>query len=223
MSEIARSGIFALSYRLMMDGKPIYVRLKAAMVEEAEGQRLIVGINNIDSHVRQEQEYERRLAQAQSEASIDALTGVKNKHAYMEAEIRLDRLIGEHRQPEFAIVIMDVNDLKKVNDSAGHQAGDQYLIDACGIICRIFKQSPVFRVGGDEFAVIAQGHDFDHIGELIDRMSEHNRDASRSGGIVIACGMAKFDNDVCVASVFERADEKMYENKNMLKAGGAKK
>ena len=109
----------------------------------------------------------------------------------MEAEIRLDRLIGEHRQPEFAIVIMDVNDLKKVNDSAGHQAGDQYLIDACGIICRIFKQSPVFRVGGDEFAVIAQGHDFDHIGELIDRMSEHNRDASRSGGIVIACGMAK--------------------------------
>ena len=53
MSEIKRSGIFTLVYRLMMDGKPIYVQMNAAMVEEKEGPRLIVGLNDIDAQYRQ--------------------------------------------------------------------------------------------------------------------------------------------------------------------------
>ena len=61
-------------------------------------------------------------------------TGVKNKHAYLEMEALLDRQITNHRQTPFAIVIFDVNDLKKINDSSGHQAGDQYLCDASKII-----------------------------------------------------------------------------------------
>ena len=120
--------------------------------------------------------------------------------------------------PAFAIIMLDVNDLKKINDSAGHQAGDQYLRDACKIICDIFKHSPVYRVGGDEFVVIAQGGDYEKIRERISEMGEHNAEAQRSGGVVIACGMAKFENDTCVASVFERADNRMYDNKNDLKS-----
>jgi diguanylate cyclase (GGDEF)-like protein len=218
LAEIERSGIFAMSYRLLIDGRPRYVRLKAAMVEEQEGLRLIVGINDIDAQVRQDQEYERRLARAQSEASIDALTGIKNKHAYMEAETRLDRQIGEHRQPAFALVIMDVNDLKKVNDTEGHQAGDQYLRDACSVICNIFKHSPVFRIGGDEFAVIAQDTDYANLEALLERLDDHNAEAARSGGVVIARGVARYENDTCVATVFERADESMYVNKSFLKS-----
>ena len=131
----------------------------------------------------------------------------------------MDRRIAEKTQEPFAIVMLDLNDLKKVNDTAGHQAGDQYLRDACRIICDIFKHSPVFRVGGDEFAVILQGTDYAHMEERLTEMSEHNREALQSGGVVIACGMAIFDNDTCVASVFERADHNMYENKNRLKEG----
>ena len=113
---------------------------------------------------------------------------------------------------------MDINDLKKVNDTAGHQAGDQYLRDACKTICDTFKHSPVFRVGGDEFAVIAQGKDYARIEELLEIMSQYNAEAYRTGGILIACGMARFEDDECVASVFERADHSMYENKKSLKA-----
>lgn len=218
LSEIGRSGIFTLGYRLMMEGRPLHVQMKAAMVEEEEGPRLIVGLNDIDAQVRQEEEYSRKLAQAQSQANIDALTGVRNKHAYLEAEVRMDRQIARRRQRPFAVVIFDVNDLKKVNDTAGHQAGDQYLRDACGIICGIFRHSPVFRVGGDEFAAISQGRDYDHMEALCERMAEHNAEAARSGGIVIACGMSKFVNDPCVAVVFERADHNMYDNKSRLKA-----
>lgn len=190
------------------------------MVEEAEGQRLIVGINDADRQIRQEKEYGRRLAQVQIQASKDALTGLKNRHAYFEAEAHMNRQIEDHCQPPFAIVMLDVNDLKKVNDTAGHQAGDQYLRNACKIICDIFKHSPVYRIGGDEFAVICQGRDYADLEDLIGKIYEYNRNASRVGDVTIACGMARFEDDVCVASVLERADHRMYENKKTMKASG---
>ena len=218
MAEIKRSGIFTLKYRFMLAGKPLHVQMNAAMVEEKEGRRLIVGLTDIDAQVRQEEELGKRLAQAQTEANIDALTGIKNKHAYLTAEAWLNQQIAEHNQAPFAIVMLDVNDLKKVNDTAGHQAGDQYLRDACKIVCNTFKRSPVFRVGGDEFVVIAKGDDYEHIEELVEKLNDCNVEAERTGGIVIACGMAKYDNDASVAHVLKRADHKMYKNKSKLKA-----
>ena len=55
ISEIQTSGLFTLVYRLMMDGKPLYVQMSAAMVEEKDGPRLIVGLNNIDAQYRQKE------------------------------------------------------------------------------------------------------------------------------------------------------------------------
>ncbi len=217
LAEVEHNGSFTLTYRIMMNDKPLHVQMKAAMVEEVEGLRLVVGLYDIDVQVRQEEERGRQLAQAQTQASIDALTGVKNKYAFLEAEQRLDHQIAESNQVQFAILMLDVNDLKTVNDTAGHQAGDQYLRDACKLICNTFKKSPVYRVGGDEFAVIAQGSDYEHIEELLGVVRDHNAKAVRSGGIVVACGMARFENDTCVATVYERADQNMYENKSKLK------
>lgn len=217
-SEIELNGIYALSFRLVISGKPVYVKLKAAIIDnEMDGRRMVVGINNIDVQVRQEENYERRLAQAQNIANTDALTGVKNRHAYMEAEERLNRQITEHRQLSFAIVILDVNDLKKVNDNVGHQAGDEILRSACKTISGIFGRNSVFRVGGDEFVVIVQGDNFEMLDDMIRKLDDHNTKASITGGVVIAGGMAKFENDSCVASIFDRADRNMYLNKARLK------
>ena len=218
LAEVARGGVFTLGYRLLVEDAPLHVQMKAAMVEEREGPRLVVGLNNIDLQVRQEEEFSSRLTQAQALANIDALTGVQNKHAYLETEARMDRQIAERRQPPFAVVFFDVNDLKKINDTAGHQAGDQYLRDASRIIRDVFRDSPVFRVGGDEFAVIAQDGDCARVEALTEEMRLRNETALRDCGIVIACGMARFENDACVATVFERADHAMYENKNSLKS-----
>ena len=219
MAEIKRSGIFTLGYRIKMEDRYVHFHLKAAMVEEKEGSRLIVGLNDIDAQVRQEEEYGRRLAKAQSEANIDSLTGVKNKHAYAVTEASLNAQIEKHSQAPFAVVVFDVNNLKTVTDSLGHRTGDHYLCESCKIICEIFKRSPVFRIGGDEFAVISQGSDYDHVEALIEKVNEHNAEAVQNNGVVIACGMAKYENDANVAAVFERADQNMYENKNRLKAG----
>ncbi|MDO4798484.1 MAG: EAL domain-containing protein, partial [Coriobacteriales bacterium] len=217
LEEIERSGIFSLGYRILTGGRPKYYMLKAALVEEKEGPRLVVGLVNIDSQVRQEKNYRRQLAQANMKANVDALTGVKNKRAYVEEEQRLNLQIMERLQPEFALVILDVNDLKKVNDTAGHQMGDRYLRDACKIVCDIFAHSPVFRIGGDEFAVVSQGEDYERVDELVHSVAEHNKEALRTGGVVVACGMARFEDDEDVAAVFKRADKTMYLNKCALK------
>ena len=218
LEEIKRNGIFILSCRIIIEDKPVYVQIRASVVEEREGPRLIVGVVNIDAQVRQEEEYGKRLAQAQHLANIDVLTGIKNKNAFLAAQERLDHQIAEQNQPRFALVVLDVNDLKKINDTAGHQAGDQYLRNACKIICDTFQRSPVFRIGGDEFVVIAQGSDYERIEELVGKINNRNAETNRTSGLVIACGMAKFDNDASVASVLEHADHNMYENKKMLKA-----
>ena len=60
--------------------------------------------------------------------------------------------------------------------------------------------------------------DYARIDALIEEVRAHNAEARRAGGIVIACGMSRFDGDDCVASVFERADHRMYENKSALKS-----
>ena len=218
LEEVGRNGIFTLSYRLLIENDdPRYVQMKAAIVYEKDGRRLVVGVNDIDAQVRQEEEYGRRLAQARIEANIDSLTGVKNRNAYRIYEERLNAQIEIDRAPEFALVILDVNDLKKVNDTEGHKAGDQFLRDACKIICTTFKRSPVFRVGGDEFAVLAQGDDYGRLDELVEQMNAHNDDAIENGGIVIALGMSRYEHDEKVAPVYERADSLMYENKKNLK------
>jgi diguanylate cyclase (GGDEF)-like protein len=217
MAEVIKNGIFTISYRLMMNDEPRYVQLKAALDEEQDGRRLVVGVNDIDAQVRQEEEYSRRLAQARIEANIDALTGVKNRNAYRVYEERLNAQIEMNRAPDFAITILDLNDLKKINDTQGHKAGDQYLRDACRLICTTFKRSPVFRVGGDEFAVLSQGDDYERIEELLKILNDHNDEAILTGGIVVALGMARYDHNEKVAQVYELADQRMYENKSYLK------
>ncbi|MCR5557087.1 MAG: EAL domain-containing protein [Butyrivibrio sp.] len=218
LEAVNSSGAFTLYYRLLMNGQPNYVSLRVGMVEEKDGPKLIVGVFNIDAQVKRDQEYARNLSAARDKANIDELTGVKNKHAYAEVERRLNDMIAADEISEFAIVVCDLNGLKFINDTYGHQAGDKFIKDGCLIICKTFAHSPVYRVGGDEFVAIVQGTDYDNIAELMQRLSDINRRNKEKGDVVIAAGMAFYKNrDKRVATVFERADARMYENKKMLK------
>ena len=75
----------------------------------------------------------------------------------------------------------------------------------------------MFRVGGDEFAVFSQGDDYEHIDELLQNIERHNEEALLNGGVIIACGMARYTNEISVAELFSKADKVMYENKTSLK------
>ena len=221
MSEINSHGLFVMNYRLMINGRPEYVALKAVIVQEKDGPQLIIGVNNIDAQVKREQEYAYNLSVAKSKANIDALTGVKNKHAYIDDEASINKKLEDAENVKFAIAVFDVNGLKMTNDMHGHRAGDELIRKACEMICTTFKGSPVYRIGGDEFVIIAQGRDYENVDTLISDIHKKNVDNSASGGVVVACGMSKYDGERNVAAVFEKADRAMYVNKHFLKSGNA--
>ena len=149
----------------------------------------------------------------------DSLTGVNNSHAYQQTELSINREIIENGITSFAVAVCDLNGLKHVNDTMGHAKGDAYIKQACSIICDVFAHSPVYRIGGDEFAVILRGRDFDNRVELAGRMHESNCVNCQNGGVVIAVGLADFnpETDKSLEAVFKRADVAMYQQKKEMK------
>ena len=169
------------------------------------------------SYTRQLQENLEIIRAARVKAYMDDLTGIRNKNAYREMEEEIQLRIDAGAQPPFAIVVCDLNGLKDVNDANGHQAGDVYLKDACRLICRVYAHSPVFRIGGDEFAVVLSGEDYENRDKLLMQIRHFVLANQMSGGVIVATGMSEFDGGAPIREVFERADRKMYENKATLK------
>ncbi len=205
-------------YRMTIDGKIQYTRM--TVMWSSDHTHFIMCIENRDEDVRKEKEHLQALAMANEMARRDELTGTKNKTAYHEIEEGLQRSIDDGDMVPFGIVICDINELKVINDTMGHKAGDDYIRAACKMICRIFSHSPVFRVGGDEFAIVLRGQDFaervELCAELRRQVEEH---LSLGEGAVVASGLAEFQplEDHTVVDVFNRADSRMYEDKARLK------
>ena len=91
--------------------------------------------------------HDRELGSARNKAYKDALTNVRNVHAYTEAKNVFDSLIKAGTLKELGLIVFDLNNLKDINDSCGHEAGDRYLKEACKMICETFKHSPIFLFG----------------------------------------------------------------------------
>ncbi len=217
LSSIKQNGVFGIDYRLMLDGEPRYVSLKAALVDEADGPRLIVGISDIDAQVKREQEYEAQLSLAKTRADKDALTGIRNKHAYLDMEEKLNQSIANDGDVEFALAVFDVNDLKIVNDRDGHQAGDRLIRSASKMICNAFSHSPVFRVGGDEFVAVLREQDYRNMDTIAQELDALNREHENDGGAVVSFGMARYSGEKNVSEVFYIADRNMYRYKEQSK------
>ena len=166
----------------------------------------------------------KRAKESERIAFTDPMTGVKSKHAYMVREQELDGEITDGSAGSFAVVVCDVNGLKHINDTYGHKAGDKYIRDACALVCELFQHSPVYRVGGDEFVVILTGRDFENRRELLAALQSRSEANIGTDNVVISAGVSDFrpGEDADVHHVFHRADERMYQNKQALKAKGAR-
>ena len=153
----------------------------------------------------------------------DALTHVKNRTAYNVKEKELEEEIRKFRT-DFAIVMVDVNFLKRVNDTYGHDYGDKYLIGACAIICDVFKHSPVYRVGGDEFLAVLQGQDYEHRDDLMVQLKERFKGSDDESlqpweNFSAACGIGVCQLGDSVEQVLKNAEEEMYRHKAEMKGG----
>ena len=174
----------------------------------------------------------RELATTREEADLlgalartDTLTGLPNKTAYDEAMelVGLDVLAGTAR---FAIVMIDLNYLKRTNDLYGHQAGDRALCKMADLIGEAFADVPAYRIGGDEFVVVVCGEACDGLDESVARLEAALSEASADERldpcerISASVGVAVFDpaHDDGPAEVFKRADVAMYQRKRAMKA-----
>ncbi|MBR2090684.1 MAG: GGDEF domain-containing protein [Fibrobacter sp.] len=217
LKELDDNGLFSLTYRLNSPTGPVYVNLVAMYSGE---KHIVISVTNIDTQVRREQKIREEAAIAYQKARRDDLTGIRNKNAYGEFERKLNEQIQSGEIKEFAIAICDVNELKTVNDTQGHKAGDEYIRSASKLICDTFKHSPVFRIGGDEFVAILRGSDFESRENLEKKFKDTVKYNAEEKKVVVACGIADFDklNDKNVSAVFERADALMYKDKMSLKS-----
>ena len=126
---------------------------------------------------------------------------------------------------KYAVVMVDLNNLKHVNDEYGHKAGDTYITGCCDMIGDVFKNSAVYRIGGDEFVVILQDDDYENRIALTEKLkSDYENSFSQEDKdpwyrFSAAVGIAENDqDDTTFESVFKRADEAMYGDKASFKS-----
>ena len=165
---------------------------------------------------------EQQIGQIRQEAYRDSLTGVGSKAAYTK---KVDQLINQIKNglQDFAVVMVDMNNLKYINDDFGHEAGDLYIKGCCHLICDAYKHSPVFRIGGDEFVVILQGQDYERRAEITEELRSAYEEAFDSDKdpwlrYSAAVGLAEYSaRENTYDLVFKRADHAMYAEKKMFK------
>ena len=157
-------------------------------------------------------------------ATLDALTGIRNKTAFDRQSMILTEEL-DRGETEFGFVMVDLNNLKIINDNYGHDKGDIAIKKLCRIICEVFSHSPVFRVGGDEFIVVLKNEDYHNIESLVRRFKDTirlvsgDRNAEPWECVSAAIGYALYDGDLDTdtESVFSRADKEMYSCKKAMK------
>lgn len=153
-----------------------------------------------------------------AQAYTDALTGVGNSTAYHERVSELNEKIKEGAA-DFWVAIFDLNGLKEINDNYGHESGDRYIQRTARILEQSFTGSRVYRIGGDEFCVIAEGVERDYIdtcfAKITDGINAFNSSSENPATLAISRGVDRFipDKDENYSNTFARADKAMYEDK----------
>lgn len=159
------------------------------------------------------------------QAFIDSLTHVRNKGAFSIAIEELQEQINNGSiDPDFALGEFDCDGLKRINDQYGHDKGDIYIKKACRTISDVFKRSPIYRVGGDEFFIILKNEDFHNLNFLLERFDVVVKDINASADapweqVYVSKGFAVYDpaEDNLVQKIMQRADKLMYEDKRERK------
>ncbi|MGM0656423.1 MAG: diguanylate cyclase domain-containing protein, partial [Thermodesulfobacteriota bacterium] len=144
----------------------------------------------------------------------DSLTGVYNR-AYFEEEMKR---LAKGRHLPLGIIICDINKLKPINDTLGHQKGDEVIQESADILKRSFRASDIIaRIGGDEFAVLVPEADEKVIENCMQRIRAEiaaYRVEKLEAGLSIAIGYAiSNEHSVDTNALFKKADDNMYQDK----------
>ena len=153
-------------------------------------------------------------------AEIDQLTGIKNRRSYERETASFAAHLDTFES--FGIGVLDLNNLKATNDLHGHQAGDAYLKIFAELVCEIFHGCPVYRIGGDEFAVVFRNISEETVRSYWDALRRRLEVIKSTQGYYIsaAFGYAFWDASCgldTIEKVFKEADDRMYLHKKQIR------
>ena len=149
-------------------------------------------------------------------ATTDPLTGLANRRAF---EQRLEERLASHSADPFAVIMLDVDGLKQVNDERGHAAGDAVLKSVASVLGSHLRQEDlVTRWGGDEFVLLLPG--LDRVGAVsLARRIGGTLLSTEGGPISVSMGTAGFPSDgMTVGALLASADRSMYSDKRQRAA-----
>jgi diguanylate cyclase (GGDEF)-like protein len=183
----------------------------------------------LERSIRFALERQRLLMEMHRRSLIDDLTGVLNRRGFEEHMGRQLKL-ARRREEAFAVLFIDVDDFKAINDRFGHAEGDRALRELADLLNSTFRASDVIaRLGGDEFIVVPIDSAVRDVGiperRLQDRLAERNANSRRPYPLDVSIGIAVYDPaEPCpLWELVSRADRKMYERKEQrsVPAGGS--
>ena len=162
----------------------------------------------------------RRFGAAKDQAALDGLTGLHNHWSFQDS-LDLEIARAERFETEVTLVLVDVDDFKRVNDSRGHRAGDEVLINLADALTTGGRSvDRAYRIGGDEFAVVMPHTGRDDAVRAVEHFRTEAR--RRMSGTTVSMGMSVFepagDRDASTltadaADLRDRADKALYEAK----------
>ena len=194
----------------------LYVSLTSSMKES------LYYMTNLTKAQNEIEDRDKAIKEISRMTFKDGLTGVGNKAAFIrDKELNDKQLLAGNT--DFAVAMADINNLKYVNDTYGHDAGDTYIAGCCKMICNVFRHSPVYRTGGDEFVVFLTGEDYEKRHDLYTHavmdfnMAFSKKEAEPWERYSASIGIAEYKPGDMTGNVVKRADKNMYENKQAFK------
>ena len=221
---------FNVDYRLLTkDGRVVWLHDEAVVTEwdSAGRPRVMQGVlMDVTHRMELETELRRRTQELERLSMTDELTGLLNPRGF--------ELIGDHEMKvadrtkrPLALLFLDVDGLKLINDDHGHASGNTALHDLAEILRQTFRGSDILaRVGGDEFCVLlttGEPIEMDEvsIARLQDAISRHNEESPEPYALSVSVGVSRFDPECprSLGDLMEEADQRMYRAKRARRAG----
>lgn len=209
---IEEADVISFEYDLVMPHGVIYFEARMTYLEEN---------NQIIAIIRDITEQHQASESIKLHAYYDALTGLPNRFLALD---RLSQMLNEaeRNSEKIAVLFLDLDDFKKVNDSLGHEVGDKLLIESAIRLLRVIrKEDTVGRLGGDEFMLLLHGITDDHNAltvakNLLKAFRSPFKIDGRELILTVSIGIALFpDNGKNTSEILRNADTAMYKAKSL--------
>jgi diguanylate cyclase (GGDEF)-like protein/PAS domain S-box-containing protein len=221
-----QSGVCYEAQMLRRDGTrfPVEVRGRHTTFR-GESMRIAV-VRDITEKRQHETELEAQADLLRAMSLRDELTGLFNRRGFLEHARQLLRNAARSRR-EACVFFADLNGMKVINDSLGHEVGDRAIIATAKLLTGVFRDSDILaRLGGDEFAIFAPECSSEDVRAICERLAAHleslNRSAEEPFCLSISIGSSAFDpgTPTDLDTLMERADQQMYEQKRARVSAG---